>query len=309
MENKKPVIVTIVILLIIFTPLTVISAFIHADRNPLDENPGHDFYYKGKLWFYNSDDKLVSTYECGTETCEFTKPIIDDAEYGINYYKDGTKMSVNIVDDKFTFITDGVVVSLFNVEMGTTLQTYKAVKNYNIDLENNTYIIKNNSDLWGALTIGDNLSSVLPFEYDFIGIKDGDFENGRLNIKEFIVLKNSKWFLVDTSNNVLTEKVNNPIVNYNKNYLFTKTSDRYRIFGYDGVEYLSNYRIKNYVIEDNYYGIITDSFVLVYNNLGSNYLKVIPITSQVSKVELEKRNNNLAVKFDGNTVDNIAIVN
>ncbi len=307
MENKKAVLITIVVLLFIFTPLTVMGAFFKANVNPLEENPSHDFYYKGSLWFYDTYDKLMSTYKCLTETCEFTKPVIDDSNYGVKYYQDGSLDKLWIIDDKYTFITDGVTVYLFNVESGRPLQSYKAVKNYNVKLENNTFIIQNNKDLWGVLTVGNNLGSVLPFEYDFIGLKEKEIVNGTFPVTEFIVEKDSKWYLVDLKNSSLTAEIPTPIIDYNNQYLFSKSNDRIRIYSYDGTEHLLNYRIKDYVIADDYYGIITDSFLIVYHNLEDNYLKFIPLTREATDITLEKDNNKLVVKFNGNIVDNIAI--
>ena len=60
MENKRPVLITIVVLLFIFTPLTVLGAFSNSNYNPLEENSNHEFYYKGKLWFYNEKNRLMS---------------------------------------------------------------------------------------------------------------------------------------------------------------------------------------------------------------------------------------------------------
>ena len=310
MKNQKVVYISIIVLLIIFLPLTVIGFIFGNDKNLLDENPKHETYYKGKIWFYDDNGKFLSSYECQTEICEFTIPTIDDATYGINYYSDGSMERVQVIDDKYTFITDGAVIYLYNVTNGTTLGTYKSVKNYNTKLENNTFIVQNQDGLWGALTIGNTLSSVLPFEYDFVGLKNNINADETLNANKFIVRKNSKWHLVDTSDvepNAITGEMDDPIVDYTDNYVISKNVNKVRIFSYENYEYLTNYNIKNYVLEDKYIGIITDNFLLVYDNLGANYLKNITLTGINGEIDLELANGNLNVKADNEIIETIEV--
>lgn len=310
MKNQKVIYITIIVLLCIFLPLTIIGFIFRDDKNLLDENPGHDTYYKGKIWFYDDNDKLLSSYECQTEICEFTVPTIDDAAYGINYYGEGTMEKVPVVDNKYTFITDGAVIYLYNVTNGTTLGTYKAVKNYNTSLENNAFIVQNQNGLWGVLTIGSTLSSVLPFEYDFVGLINKTNEDGTLNTDKFIVRKNNKWHLVDVTGvepNAITGEIEDPIVDYTDYYVISKNMNKVRIHSYENYEYLTNYSIKDYVLEDKYIGIITDNFLLIYDNLGSNYLKDITLTGITGEIDLELSNNNLNVKVDNEVIETIEV--
>lgn len=305
MENKRIVLITIIILLLLFIPLTVISAFVRVGKNPLDENPGHDFKYKESLWFYDSKDKFLSSYECQTKICDYASTVIDDDTYEINYYKNGTKNKVDIIDNKFTFINDGALIYLYSVDTGITLQTYKSIKNYNTELENNTYIIQNNDGLWGALTIGNQLSVVVPFEYDFIGLINKTNDN-ILKTNKFIVLKNSKWMIIDNNNSSLNSPVDYPIIDYNDDYIFTKNDNKIKIFSYENYEYLSNYTIRDYILLEKYIGIITDNFLLIYDNLGESYLKSITLTNESKNIDLEIDGNNLNIKIDNNIVDTIA---
>ncbi len=305
MENKKAVIVTIVVLLLIFTPLTVISAFIKVGKNPLDENPGHDFKYKDALWFYDSNNKFLSSYSCDTKLCDLSAPIIDDDTYGINYYKDGALKQIEVIDEKYAFLTDGAVIHLYGVDSGGVIQTYKSVKNYNSHLENDAYIIQNNNDLWGVLGIGNTLKIILPFDYDFIGISNKINEEGIIRSDKFIVLKDNKWFLVDNANSALTKKMDAPIIDYTNEYIFVKESERIKIYNYEGLEYLQNYIINDFVILDNYIAIITNNELMIYNNLNNLPIKNIVISSG-SKVTLEKNNNVINIKVNDIVIDTIA---
>lgn len=307
MKNNKVVLITIVVLLCVFAPLTAIGFIFRDDRNLLDENPNHDTYYKGYIWFYDNDDKFLSKHECQTEICEFTAPTIDDGTFGIKYYTAGTMTQVPIVDNKYTFITDGALIYLYGVSNGTALQSYKAVKNYNTIVENNTYIIQNSNGLWGALTVGDMLSSVLPFEYDFIGLMDDTNEDGSLKADKFIVSKDSKWYLVNNENSAITGYIDDPIVEYTDKYVFSRNNEYVRIYSYENTEYLSNFKIKDYILEDKYVGIVTNNFLLIYDDLGTSYLKSITLTNVTGKITLEKVDNTLNVKANDTVLESIAL--
>ncbi len=306
MKNKG-IFITIIVLLCIFVPLTIIGFLNKRNISPLEENPNHDTYYNGYMWFYDSEDNFLSKYECITETCIYANTVIDDETYGINYYKEGIKKEVNIIGNKYALITDGSLVHLYSVSNGSILQSYKAVKNYNTDLENNTYIIQNNEGVWGALTIGETLKSILPFEYSFIGLKNELKEDNTLSTSKFIVSKDQKWFIVDNNNSALTGYIDDPIIDYTNEYVFSKNNDRVRIYSYENYEYLPDYNIKNYILEDKYIGIVTDSFLLIYENLGNKYIKSMALTDNTNDIDLEKNNNKLDIKVNGEVKESIEL--
>lgn len=309
MENKnnKVVLITIIVLLCIFTPLTVVGLLTKGNVNPIEENPNHETFYDGYIWFYDLNNDFLSKYECLTEICEFTKPTIDDHSYGINYYKEGTINSVSLMNDKYTFITDGIVINLYAANTGTTLQTYKALKTYNTTLENNSFIVQNNEGVWGVISIGDTLGAVLPFEYSFIGLLGNLNEDGTLSTDKFIVQKDTKWYIVDKANNTLSGEIDDPIVYYTDKYIFSRNSEQVRIYGFDNIEYLEKYTIRNYILEDKYIGIITDNFLLIYDNLDQNYIKSVVLTEKDASFELEKVDNKLNIKINDEVTDTIEL--
>ena len=300
MKDKKPVLITIVVLILIFTPLTVISAFIKVGKNPLDENPGHDFYYKDKLWFYDEDDKLISSYKCKTNKCDFATSTITDNEYGINYYQEGklTKVSNN---NKFTFIKDGVLNYLINVSSGTVLQKYLQIKNYNTKVESDIYLLQNENKLWGALSISDALSAVIPFEYDFLALLNNTSED-YLKVNNFIALKDNKWYLIDKNNSIISSYYNEPIVDYNDKYIITKKDNQFRIYNYEGLQYLNNFNISDYAIYNEYVGLISNNRVYIYNNISDNYIKNVPI-NKTGKLNIIADENKVVVKIDEEIID------
>lgn len=307
MENKKPVLITIVVLLLIFTPLTIIGLLFRDDRHPLEENPTHDFFYKGYLWFYDKNDEFLSKYECMTNICDYTTGIINDDTYSMKYYKEGNSPKMTLLDDKYTFLTDGSVIYLYDAQSGSALQTYKALKNYSTNINGDYYIIQNTDDLWGVLMVNEMLASVLPFEYDFIGLPNRILTENTLASDKFIVKKDNKWFIVNNKNNVISGYIDNPIIEITEDYIFSKDENKVRVYSYNNFEYLTAFQIKDYILIDGYVGIITDNFVLVYKHLGENYIKSVTIPNKDAQVTFERKDNNLNVLMDGNVVETIAV--
>ena len=306
MINKKTVLVTIIILLCIFAPLTVVSYFLKEEKNPFDKNPHHDFYYKNMLWFYDEDDKLVNTFACTTDTCNYASSIIKDDSYEINYYKNGSLTQTSLINNDYAFIKDGALIKLFSVKQGSVLQNYKTINTYNTNIENNAYILENENNLWGVVSLKENIMSILPFEYSYIALKD-NVVDGILSSKTFIVEKDDKWYLVGDDNTSLTSLYNEPIVDYNNRYVITKKEGRVRIYNYAGLEYLPNEFVSDYVLEGNYLGVISQNVFYLYNNLDSNYLKAITLNEEESNIEMEIDNNNIVIKSNGNVIDTLAL--
>ena len=306
MINKKTVLVTIIILLCIFAPLTVVSYFLKEEKNPFDKNPHHDFYYKNMLWFYDEDDKLVNTFTCTTDTCNYASSIIKDDSYEINYYKNGSLTKTSLINNDYAFIKDGALIKLFSVKQGSVLQNYKTINTYNTNIENDAYILENENNLWGVVSLKENIMSILPFEYSYIALKD-NVVDGILSSKTFIVAKDDKWYLVGDDNTSLTSLYNEPIVDYNNRYVITKKEGRVRVYNYAGLEYLPNEFVSDYVLEGNYLGIISQNVFYLYNNLDSNYLKAITLNEEESNIEMEIDNNNIVIKSNGNVIDTLAL--
>ncbi len=305
MNNKKATFYVIVGLLVIFLPLTVFETVIKLQNRNIEENPNHDFFYDGYLWFYSDTNELLSKYECMTEVCELAKTTIDDADYGINYYTEGTIEQLPILGD-YAFITDGSEIKLYNITSGNTLDTYKAIKDYHTKLGSNSVIVQNNSGLWGMFSFENNLNSILPFEYNFIGIGNNPLE-GFLSISKMITLKDNKWAIVDNTNSMLSGYIDDPIVDYNDEYIISKNDNIFKVYGYNDTEYFMDMQITNYVRLDNYLGIVEGNTLRVYNSLNNDPIKEITLPSPDSKIEFQMEEGNLNILIDNSASDTLAI--
>lgn len=307
MGEKKAVLITIIVLLCIFLPFTIIGIVNNKDiSKPKEdnENPRHELFYQGKLWFYDDKNKLISNYECLTELCGLAKGDIDDQEYNINYYQDGSLEFVNY-GTNFAFISDGDI-KLFNIKAGSVLTTYSNVKTYNASISNDRVIVKNNEGLWGVLSIGEILENNLPFEYDFIGLKNKLNEDNKIISDKFIVKKDNHWFIVNETNEILSGYILNPIVDYNDYYIISYNINRYYVSTFNNINYFNDLVISDYAILDNYIGVMTSGVLTLYDDPYSSPLGTVNINTTYEKLELKENGNQIDVLTDGNKIQSIA---
>lgn len=305
MKSNRHVLIVIIILLAIFLSLSIIGLYNRKIKLINESNPNHDTFYKGNMYFYSKANELLNKYECQTESCNYASSIIDDKEYNINYYQDGKINKTSLINYKYAFIQDGSKINLYTIT-GKVLKSYSALKTYNTKLENNDYILKNENNLWGVVSINDNLRKVLPFEYKGIYLKN-NLNNELLNTSKYIVNKDNKWFIVDRNNNTLSNYFDNPIIDYNDKYIINNINNQIKVFDYQKKEYLSNYNIKKYVIEDKYIGIITNEYFALYEDLNNFSLKRIEINSSMNDFDLKKEGNKLNIIINKQLKDYIEI--
>lgn len=307
MENKKYVLVLIIVLLVIFVPLTVTGFIINFSKTPSEENPNHELFYEGNIWFYK-DNELLNKYECKSEICDFAKFTIDDAEYGINYYKDGTQDKLTYKGSSHTIITDGDETFLLDIKNNRDLIKVEGIKTYNTNLSNNMYIIKSNGK-WGVISIsnnGDNdFRTIIPIEYDFIGIKNNELVEDTLNVDLFIVKKDNEWYLMNVNKSLASGIIESPIIDYNNNYLVSKDANNYLIYNIDGERYYENYQITNYALMGEYSAIVVNNSLAVFKN--NELLNSYAITDLSAPIDMKIEEDNLVIKLSGNVVGTIAI--
>ena len=298
-KHKKISFIIIVVLLVILIPLTILGFIGRKVNARLLDNPNHDLYYKGHIWFYDNDGNFKSKYECINEKCEISKTIINDDEYDINYYKDGKSRDTKIISDKYVFITDGEEIELFDISIGNVITKYKSIKNYYTNL-NDTYIIQNANNKWGVLNFVGTLKSILPFEYDFIGLIDEAV--AEVNLDKFIVEKDNKWQIINNQKSHVSGSFDEIITYYNDQYIFLKNDNNiFKIIDYQDNEYLKDYVITKYYIVDKYTAIISNNNLYIFENLNNNYIKSVPITNSDNLI-LELNNNKLTIKNNDNII-------
>lgn len=178
-------------------------------------------------------DKEIKGYKCKYANCQILN---------------GT----SLINNKYLFIVDGEEnVVLFDVTIKEVKETYKSVI-----VSGNSYIAKNSEDKYGIISVGNDVSSVVPFEYTYIAYvtkKDN-----------YILTKNSSSFVANSTGHPITLTYNAQIIDYNDLYIITKTTNgEYHIFNFNNrtelTEYVNSKRIFIELV-GKYVGVVTADY-------------------------------------------------
>ena len=240
-KKKKIIIITIIILTIIIIGVT---AFLLLKKDkPVAkkveeitlENQNYR-YQNGTLYFYDKDKNEVGTYECKNKeeqqcflayytndlTLDNTKYIYDNEQV--------VSFQTPIIANKYVFIYDNkeekdAVIKLYNFkeqkEEGIYTEVKKAKDEYN-------FILKDTNGLYGVLTLKDKNNTLVKFKYDYLGYYDAIKDN------YYIASLNSKYFIINSDEKVLSSELKNKIVGFNKEYLKVFNDSKYEVFDYQG---------------------------------------------------------------------------
>ena len=244
--NKKTSTILMLIAIIICLSLGGYGFFASGDKISFEKdvvNPNKDFLYQGKLYFYNGEE-LLGTYTCENPSgyCGYAHEYLDDADYSLDYYNDEKIDSINLISNRYAFITDTENPQEYNYDAGVILYDivsnrqiarYNYVKNYSIGIENGYYIVQNAEGLWGVIQLTDATSLKIPFEYQFIGLQN-QVTDELVDADIFVVAKDDTFALMDINGAKLTSDFNEQIFAYNGKYVITKNSDRYYLSDYAG---------------------------------------------------------------------------
>lgn len=282
-KPRKGVLITIIVLLIIFIPLSICSYALHKMNekngfNNRDENINHEFHYQNKLYFYDQADKLIGTYECSTAFCNYAKSSINDDKYAIDYYKTD-KLETNLIQNRYAFLMDAEHDNqpfLYDIKNKRKTISYQSIKNYGIGIEENNYIVEDENGKFGVLNLESDPKIVVDYEYDFIGL--ANFINNETNEVMndlYVVKKDKNWFLIDKTGAILTDPIEKEIASYNGQNIIVKDQ-----LGY----YFINYNNEEMLTESPYVFL---SFTGKYLNILDQYqdFTVYDVTKKVNLIE------------------------
>lgn len=240
MEKKTVTFVIIIILLIVFVPLAVLSTVLHLQnkREGID-NPNHEFLYNGKLYFYDNNT-LIGTYICeNLDYCNYALSR-NNFSYALLEHQEEKPIPFSLIQNRYAFLLDTSTaflneakIILYDIKLNKKLGEYLEVKNYGIGIEKETYLVKNSDGKWGVLSFEDGVNMVIPFQYDYLGLIDVVTEN-KVTVENYVVMQAGKWFLIDNSNNKVSDVFTEEIVSYNKEYIITSNGSSMRLLTHDG---------------------------------------------------------------------------
>lgn len=232
MKDKKTLI-TIIVLLVIFLPCSIIGTVKHFDMKKgkiVDDNINKEFIYNNKLYFYDND-KLLSTYACNT--CKKASNKYSDTK-NTNYYKFGIKEIEPVLTNMFGIFEENGKTLLYNLTGGNVLDSYDEVINYGIS-STSKFLINKKDNKWGILFL-DFSNNTITNEYDYIALP-AHLNNNVLDSSKFIVSKNNLWYILKEDGTLFKEATPKEIVDFNEEYYITYDGS-YHIMDYNNVEYL-----------------------------------------------------------------------
>lgn len=242
-KENKSILVIIIVLLIIFLPLSLLGIYLNfanvlTDKTDTDLSnnsniSSNEKYKDGTLYFYDSDNNLLGTYNCVSTKCSYGKSIIDDTDYSIDYLNTKSQ-DFNIVNNRFIFINDENKYKLYDITNKKVIAEYDQVKNYNNMMQDDLYIVMSNNK-WGVVKIGETIETIIDFQYDFIGLIDNiDSSTNLLNSDNYVVKKDGIWYIIDKENDLISNPLSNEIASYNDVLIGVKSEDTYYLYDYYG---------------------------------------------------------------------------
>lgn len=296
MKTKKSTLYTIIALLIIFLPLSGYGLFKNITKkveNNIQDNPNHDFYYQGKLYFYDTKGKLLGKYTCSSSSCGRVKTTIDDSKYNLNYYAEGNKEFLEYQNDNYAFIEDGQNIILYSFNLNGPIITYSEVKDYHAKLENN-YLIAKKGGKWGIIDL-DSLTNVIDYTFDFIGLPN-KVEEGILQTDNYIAFADNRWYILDNEGQTMNNGLVDPIVDFNTNYILTSEKE---IFDYESKPIEINLSYKDIALVNGYTILVTPTNnVLVYTDLTGALITSTTVGNYTT-INFEYADGSIIVYLDG----------
>ena len=286
MNNKKGFLISIIIFLVILIAMTFIGFYLKNFKGVKEKEKV--VTYVNTISFYSENKELLNKYSCQHSYCDFAKPIIDDANYLLDYYKDGNLEYNKIINNRYAFIYDSEnenyeEIILYDLVDKKIINTYKAIKNYNILIESDIYFVEDLNNNWGVVSFenGEFKELIAP-EYSYIGLVNNlDIETNKLIADRFLVLKNNKWAIIDQNNILLSSYLEEPVLTYTGLYIETLFNNYYKIYNYNGDTILGDENYVHISITGKYIELVSENKKLtIYDPendiiIGSTTLKTI----------------------------------
>lgn len=295
MKDKKTLI-TIIVLLVIFLPIGLfgtIKSFSTTKSDVKDDNPNKEFKYNNKLYFYYND-KLLSTYECST--CTLASSSIDDINYHTNYYKSDDKELASVLNEYYGLFKENDNIILYNLVNNKKIDSYKSIKNYNIEATSKFAITEKSSGK--GVIFFDLSNSPIPNEYEYITLPSHIIDN-KLDTSKFIVKKDNMWSVISANKKVDVAPVLDEIVDFNDSYYITFANNTYHIYDRNNIEYLENLPKTNVYGVGKYIFVLNNNQLFIYENCLNPVVKIMELPSYNS-LYFYQNNNKIDIMIDEN---------
>lgn len=276
MQDKKTLVV-IIILLVIFLPMSVIGvykSFTYVPEEEVeDDNPNQELIYNDKVYFY-LDGVLITTMDCSN--CSTPSTVIDDVDYNTNSYLIGEDEISSVLSSSIGAVMVGSKFSLVNLLTSTSAVSYDSVKTYRV-ASNNQFLIYKSNNTWGVRYL-DGAYEGFSNDYSYVALPAHLVDNV-LQSDKFIVNNKFVWYIYDgNGTNLVQYTVRNEIVDFNDTYLVTYSLETYSIFDYSGNEYLTDLTIDNaYGVGDYMFVLVNGNQLLIYKDCSASFISSLTI--------------------------------
>lgn len=318
MKKSKLTLGLIIVLLILFLPLSVASFFLHKKyTTPVVINPKKEFKFENKLYFYRGNN-LLGTYDCKNfdEYCDYASTKEIEQKY-ILKEPETSSGRLSLINNRFAFLMDSSTsqlneapVLLYDLSRSDVIGEYKEIKNYAVKLDKDYYIIKNEKDSWGVMTFNDGIQLMIPFEYEFIGVHDILVDNGALDANAFVVMKNNEWQLLDSTGQELSPIFNSEIYNYDKHYIILDEINGMKFVNYQGENvFAGHYQYLDFSEDNpNYLYVIdqTNNFY-IYDLVAKKNITSPHYVSSINDVQIVEEKGMLRLYINDTLIENIVV--
>ncbi len=292
-KDDKVVLYIIVILLIIFLPLSAYGTYLKFFTSDMIENPNENFKHEGSLYFYENDD-LLGTYKCINTSCDYAKSVED--EIFMTYEYENVMENIDILNSKYALIEDSTYV-LQDMVNDIPLTTFESVKFYNSNIEGNNIFVKNNGK-YGMLSL-ESIKLIIPYEYDYLGVKNY-YNNGLLQISNILAKKDNGFFILNDKNEVISSIFNENVIDYNSNYIVTTNNI---VYDYEGNKNFELVLIKQVFLLNDYIIIMDDNDnIFVYDN---NFNELKSFNSSGGSLSAIEHLETIEIFIDNISIDNV----
>lgn len=302
-KAKKIISIVISVLVLILIVLGILVIF-KKDNKDKDKEPDvvivedNYRYENGVLIFLDSSKSEIGKYKCKNKDekkCFIAYQSNEDDFSGDIYLdEEGNKLKMrsSIVNNDYVFIVDNKKGSeddiiLYSIKSSSNVDEYKLVKQ--VSKNSNMVVLKDKDDKYGILDLSDTTPrTAVAFSNVYAGII-----NTEMASKYAAVKKIDKYYLTDFNDEIVSPGFSNPIVDYNDNYIVTKSDNgEYKVFDFDGNDLHPKSKYIFIKLADKYYGALADNGLVIYDNEGLKYNE-IPIV-------LTSTNYNKTYTFDAN---------
>lgn len=286
MEKNKYTLISIIILLLIFIPATIVGMKEHFK----EENPNHEVYFDNKIYFYDNSE-LIAKYTCKTKGCHFAKAKNMSGEEDV---------PTSLILKKYAFITDSNKISLIDVKNGTVILNPEEIKTYEKGIENDSYVIKVNNK-FGVISFKPTLKVYLKTDYDDIYFTSSFDISAKLS--DIVTYKDNKYNIYDKDMNVKFSS-ETYIAYKTDNYVIVKNEfDQYFIQDYNNYLLVNLSNITEYKVYGDYLVIKQDDNNILLKENNTTTSKFDTIKSYSSDVQFALNDNTLTVKLNDEIID------